>query len=120
MDNKNTEEAKIEYISVVRYIYDLIRGEMDRYIEDPQKLLDIPAAYPKFVIMYLFFRMLRGEAFMDDPIFRPHTPEYQNRFYDMQNLIRERLEKLRSKLDPNDPLTQRYIKDMQDKFSLGK
>ncbi len=46
------------FISVCKEINKLIQGEL----ENPK---DIESDYPKLVVMYEFFRLLRGEAFTE-------------------------------------------------------
>ena len=66
-----------EYKKLVNSTYELILKE----ISNPK---DIESQYPKFVIMYEFFRLLRGEAFTN---FREPVGEYQKDIYTMEDNI---------------------------------
>ena len=105
---------KEDYRNLVVNTYKLIIEEIN-YYSSSDRSNDLASIYPKLVVMYQFFRMLRGEAFSD---VRPHTPKYQHDYYDMENNIRQKLEELKSKVDISDPLTATRIKEMQDKFNL--
>ena len=110
-------DEKAAYIDLTGRVYRMIIAEIDRYLEDPKKQTFLPQMYPKFVIMYQFFRLLRGEAFLDDLLYRPHIPEHQPHLYEMENDLRVLLDKVKAKLDSNDPRVQEYIKDMEKNFS---
>lgn len=114
MTDKITELNSESYKNLVDQTYKLIMDEME-YYSSPDRNTDLSTMYPKFVVMYQFFRMLRGEAFVD---VRPHTPEFQHEYYDMENKIRQKLEELKSKVDLDSTLTPTRIKEMQDKFNL--
>lgn len=66
-----------EYKELVNSTYELILKE----ISNPK---DIESQYPEFVIMYEFFRLLRGEAFLN---FREPVGEYQKDIYAMEDNI---------------------------------
>lgn len=89
---------------------------MDRS-NKPENEENLAIAYPKLVTMYEFFRMLRGEAFLD---IRPSTPDHQKDYYHMEYSLQEKLDKLKTKLDPNDERINAYIKLAQDDFLLKR
>lgn len=107
IDANNPEE----YYKTVKHIFYLIQEEMDRSLVNQEFL---PQIYPKLVVMYQFFRLLRGEAFTD---IRPPTPQYQKEFYEMENTLKENLELIKSKL-PDDDRTRTYIEEMKKNFNL--
>lgn len=102
-----------EYVKLVKQTYGLIIEEIDYYL-DPQKTGLLPQAYPNLVVLYEFFRQLRGEGFEN----RPPAGENQHDFYRMENQIKLKLKEVRSRMDPGDESTQFYIKKMQGYFSL--
>lgn len=104
-----------EYKKLVSDTFNLINKEID-FWTSPEKQQFLVGSYFKFVLMYQFFRMLRGEAFVD---VRPReASDYQKEYYAMENELRLRLETIKAKLDPSDPYTQIKIKDMQRNFEL--
>ncbi|MBI4100497.1 hypothetical protein HY439_02040 [Candidatus Microgenomates bacterium] len=115
MDTFSPISEEQKYYELVNAIFKLIKREMDRARQTVPDLLG--ASYPKFVIMYQFFRMLRGESFWD---IRPHTPQYQKEFYAMENELRMKLEEIRSQLNPEDELINQYIQDAQKQFNIEK
>lgn len=102
-----------EYVRLVKQTFELIISEFD-YYQNPQKSDLLAQVYPNLVVLYEFFRQLRGEGFEN----RPPAGENQHDFYNMENQIKLKLEKIRARLNPGDDRTQFYIKRMQDYFSL--
>jgi len=105
-----------EYRKLVDETYDLIVTEIE-YFKNPERENDLPIVYPKLVIMYEYFRLLRGEAFLDAGK-RPSAPEYQHDFYSKENDIRAKLEELKEKLNPDDERTKDNLQRAKDKFEL--
>lgn len=92
-----------DYIDLVGKIHALVTTEILQYTYTTK---DPVTVYPKLVIMYEFFRLLRGESFTD---LRPSVGEYQKRLYEMEDEIREALEKVKEKIDFNDERVQYNI-----------
>ena len=105
-----------EYKKLVDNIYKLIMDELEYYNkpDDNRKLVSI---YPKLIIMWQFFRLLRGEAFLDAG-FRPHTPEYQHEYYEMEENIHIKLKEVEKHLDKTDLTAIDSMKMMREKFNL--
>ena len=80
-----------EYKKMYRDIYNLIIQEIEstKYPE---------STYPKAVIMYEFFRLLRGESFSD--YIAPGC--YRDEAYKMEDSISEKLNELKSKITRTD------------------
>jgi hypothetical protein len=99
-----------EYVKLVSDTYSLIVNDIDG-MKDQQ---DLAVVYPKFITMYEFFRLLRGEAFTGH---RPHTPQQQKDFYRMENEIAARLETVRNKLDPSDERVTYYLSEAKKSYT---
>ena len=102
-----------EYVSLVKQNYDLIISEFDHYLSlrKPDALAQV---YPKLVILYQYFRLLRGEGFS----LRPGVGEEQQNFYAMENEIKMKLKIVKEQLNPNDQRTKYYIDEMCKFFAL--
>lgn len=103
-----------DYVNLLRQNYSLILSEFDYYLS-LRKTDAMAQAYPKLVILYEFFRLLRGEGFNN----RPNVGELQQEFYKMENDIKMKLDLIKNQLDPNDQRTKYYIEQMQKYFNLG-
>ncbi len=95
-----------KYISLAKDLYGLIIFEMK---DIQNRNIDISTTYPKLVIMYEFFRMIRGEAFLNS---RPPTPNFQNDLYKMQADIESSLDQIKSTIDFSDEKLQFKIKQV--------
>lgn len=102
-----------EYIQLSKDVCDLVMREIDLLSKNNPN--DLAMVYPKFIIMYEFFRMIRGEVFFN---IRPPTPGFQKQLYAMEDEIKKRLETVRKKLDPKDQRVQFYLQEMAKSFSL--
>lgn len=72
--------------------------------------------YPKLIIMYEFFRLIRGEAFNSS---RPYgLGELQKEIYKMEEDISKRLKDVENKLDPNDESAKFSLESMKKLFNL--
>lgn len=92
-------------------IHNLIMDELDTL---PSEWM--PQAYPKLIVMYEFFRLLRGEAFMAS---RPSgLGESQRDLYAKEDGIAGRLKAIAENLDPNDASTKFYLDAMKKSFDL--
>jgi len=95
-----------DYKNLVEKIYTLIKHE----VSNPQ---DIEAQYPKLVIMYEFFRLLRGEAFVD---IREPLGEGQSEIQRMEDEIFTMLEDIKSKIPQGSDKAKFHYDNM---ISLG-
>lgn len=103
--------TKETWFSMAKNLYDLIISEADNITDS-----DLPAIYPKIVIMYEFFRLIRGEAFYSA---RPYgIGEYQDEIYKMEHSILEKLKKLNNKLDSTNNNTTYQLDLMKKSFNL--
>lgn len=96
------------WYNLAKDLYELILAEIQKAEEDLQ------AAYPKLVIMYEFFRLIRGEAF--NVIRPPGVAEFQQKIYQMEDEIASKLEELAQKLDFADSKTKFYLDQMKKSF----
>ncbi len=71
---------------------------------------------PKLIVMYEFFRFLRGEAFLDRRGIV--SIDEQKRLYEMQDEIGDKLQSLKAKLDPNDPAVLFHLSEMKKQFDI--
>lgn len=80
----NSEDYKV----LAKSIYKLILAELD----NPE---DIESVYPKLVIMYEFFRLIRGEAFIN---YREPTIGFQKEMYSMEDEILKKLQNIKKQI----------------------
>jgi hypothetical protein len=100
------------WYNLAENLYELIGRDVENVTDE-----DLPAAYPKLVVMYEFFRLVRGEAFHAS---RPaEVGEFQTKIYDMENDFAKKLAGLEAKLDPNDSKTKFYLDGMKKSFDLA-
>ena len=92
-----------EYQTLCNQLYSLISDEIEN-------TTDVEVSYPQLVIMYEFFRLLRGEAFTD---FREPTPDFQKRLYEMENELKEKVFSMKSRIE--DQEKAQYWMDMMKK-----
>lgn len=98
------------FISMANAVFELSMAEAKRALNENQ---DIASIYPKIVVMYEFFRLIRGEAFTD---FRQPTPEYQNSLREKENELGKVLDQLMAKIDFNDERTKSYIDQLLNPY----
>jgi len=103
-----------DYKALLQQVFSLIDQEIS-YYDKKNVEEDLIHMFPKFIIMYRFFRMLRGEAFYE---VRPSTPQYQNDYYVYENSLLQALKRLAKKLDKNDPRVQTALEETKKIFSL--
>lgn len=102
-----------EWHDFAKKLYTLIVSEIDGCAET-----NLPVVYPKLVVSYQFFRLVRGEAFHEK---RPHDlGELQKEIYSWEDDLARRVEKVKSKLDPKDGQTNFYIDEMKKRFEVEK
>lgn len=92
-----------QFITMANGVFELSMAEAQKALHENQ---DVAAVYPKIVVMYEFFRLLRGEAFTD---FRPPKPEFQHSLTEKEVELNKVLEKLKEKIDFKDERTKSYI-----------
>lgn len=95
-------------------LYELIIAEIDS--ESNQDSLVI--LYPKLVIAYEFFRLIRGEAFIS--LRSPDMEKRQQQMYKMEDEILKRVYELAKKLNPDDPQVVFYINESKKIFDIKK
>lgn len=77
---------------------------------------DLPAVYPRLVIMYEFFRLIRGEAFLT---VRPSVEEKQRQLYVMEDEIGNRLAEIKKMLNLQDESLHFRINEMKHSFDIN-
>lgn len=103
-----------EWFRFAKDVYVLLSKEM----EDALKSSDLPLMYPKLVVGYEFFRLVRGEAFHAQ---RPAgLGDHQKEIYRMEEKMWEKLGECRSRLDPADDRTKFHLDEMKKSFALDK
>lgn len=110
--NKPVFSSSEEYFELATKLHALIMAQMENIPSG-----NLSAAYPKLVIMYEFFRLIRGEAFLD---LRPINAEKQSNLYAMEDKIGKRLLEIRKTLNPADESLRYHIKEMQGYFDVSE
>jgi predicted alternative tryptophan synthase beta-subunit len=99
------------WYNLTKDLYELILAEIDNVSSDT-----LQETYPKLVVMYEFFRLVRGEAFHSA---RPSDiGEFQKEIYKMEDSLAERLKQLERKLDTKDSKTSYHLDLIKKSFSL--
>lgn len=94
---------------LAKSLYDLIVAEINNASPDT-----LPEIYPKIVIMYEFFRLIRGEAFHS---LRPAgASEFQKEIYKMENDLAEYLKQLEKQMNFGDDKTLHHLELMKKSF----
>lgn len=100
-----------DWYNLANDLHRIILSEMNNVSDD-----NLPEVYPKLVVMYEFFRLVRGEAFHS---VRPAgIGESQEKIYKMENDLLDRLKILENKLDANDDKAKYYLELMKKSFNL--
>lgn len=102
-----------EYVIFATELHKLIISEMNKIYSDE----DLPQMYPKFVTMYEFFRLVRGESFMNS---RPPIGDSQKDLYRMEDEIAQKLDEIKLKINPDDGKTKYYIDQAKKDFDVIK
>lgn len=102
-----------KYINLATELYKLIISEMNKIYSDE----DLPQTYPKFVTMYEFFRLIRGESFMNS---RPPIGDKQKDLYKMEDEIAQKLDEIKARIKINDERTKYYIDQAKKDFDVLK
>lgn len=102
----NTQINTNEYEKLVVTLYELIQEEI-------KHTSDVEAQYPKLIVMYEFFRLLRGEAFVE---LREHDPELQKKMYEMENILFEKIKQIKETI-PANSTKAKYLYD--NMISIG-
>ncbi len=93
-----------KYQELSKDIYSLINAELDTATDK-----DIEILYPKLVIMYEFFRLIRGEAFTE---LREPASEFQKELYQMEESIFSKLKEVKSKVPENSSKAKFYFDNL--------
>lgn len=91
---KDTQDPSAWYRKFVEDSFDLIYSEMLKY----ETSGELPGMYPKLIIMYRYFRLLRGEAFFNTIQMRAVGD--QRKFYYLEDTLAAKLRELKSTIDP--------------------
>lgn len=100
-----------EYFDLATKLHALIIADLEN--TKPEHL---SSHYPKLVVMYEFFRLIRGEAFLD---LRPIDVEKQPKLYAMEDEIGSRLAQIRKTLNLQDESLHFHVKEMQNYFDVN-
>jgi hypothetical protein len=99
------------WYDLAKDLHDLILADISNVSSDA-----LPETYPKLVVMYEFFRLVRGEAFHAA---RPSgLGEFQKEIYKMEDDLAEHLKQLEKRLDVGDSRTSYHLDLMKESFSL--
>lgn len=101
------EIGSTEYKQLCGRLHELMITECDG-VEDPE------FQYPQIVLMYEFFRLLRGAAFTK---LREPTPDFQKELYRMEDELGEKVKNIKSKIKDSDKATF-YLDIMKRSFTL--
>ncbi len=100
-----------QWYSLGKILYEIIRADMESASSE-----DLPQLYPQLIIMYEFFRLVRGEAFYST---RPSgLGDNQQKLYQMEDDLSRQLKQLRERLNPKDGRTAYYLNLMGKSFDL--
>ena len=101
-----------EWGDLVNNVYTLVLQDIEEASQS-----GAPEEYwPKLIVGYEFFRLLRGEGFHAA---RPNDlGETQKEFYKMEDDLVKRLKELSKKLDPNDSKVAFYLDHAKKLFDL--
>jgi hypothetical protein len=101
----------MNWFTVAQHTFKTVMDEMETVSTE-----SLPQMFPKFVVMYEYFRLLRGEAFLNHR--GPVTSDEQRRLYDMQDEIGKKLLALKSRLDSDDGSAKYYMEEMKKQFDI--
>lgn len=100
-----------EWYNLIKDIYEIIIEEINVVSSDT-----LPELYPKLVVMYEFFRLVRGESFSS---YRPaDIGDFQKEIYKMEDKLTEHLKQFENKLSIDDSKTSYNLDLMKKMFSL--
>jgi predicted nucleotidyltransferase component of viral defense system len=99
------------WYDLAKDLCELILAEIDNVSSDA-----LSEVYPKLVVMYEFFRLVRGEAFHS--AHPAGIGEFQKEIYKMEDNLAERLKQLERKLDAKDSKTSYHLDLMKKSFNL--
>jgi len=102
-----------EWYERVKFLHEIISNEIQNSIDDTEQ-----ENYPKAVIAYEFFRLLRGEWFNSS---RPPgiiAEGLQKEIFQMENDLREKLESFKSMINQKDERISFYIEEMKKSFNI--
>lgn len=102
-----------DWYNHAKFLYEIILNEIENSIVD-----QTPENYPKAVIAYEFFRMLRSEWFNSSRPPEISQDTLQKDIYQMENKLYEKLEMLRKIVNSEDERINFYIEDMKKSFDI--
>ena len=110
--NMNMKKQPEEWYELAEKLHDLILNDIENTSSE-----SLPEVYPKLVIMYEFFRLIRGEAFHSS---RPSgISTFQKEIYKMEDNLAKRLKNLEKRLDTDDSRTSHCLNLMKKSFNLN-
>lgn len=109
-----TKYTPSEWHNIAEKLYTIISEEMEQI--SSLKIDDLQMVYPKMVIMYEFFQLVRGESFLNTR--KPGIGKEQKDLYRMENNLLHKLDSLKQKLDPKNKRTSFYIEEFKKRFDL--
>ena len=99
------------WYGLAKDLYELILTEINNVSSEV-----LPEVYPRLVVMYEFFRLVRGETFYSA---RPAgIGQFQKEICKMEDNLTGRLKQLEKKLDAKDSRTLHHLDLMKKSFSL--
>ncbi len=100
-----------EYKDIATKLFALIQTEIEDCESKDSEALE--PLYPKLIVMYEFFRLLRGEAFLAH---REPAPGFSADMYKMEDDIANRLKIIKTKIDPNSKRLKFYYDQLVSMF----
>jgi hypothetical protein len=99
-----------DWFNLTKELYDLMVADIEKSNDT------LATTYPKLVVMYEFFRLVRGEAFLSS---RPvGIGKFQSEIYAMEDDLAGKLKALEVKLDGKDGEVKYNLDLMKKSFSL--
>lgn len=93
----------MDYCKLAEDLYNLIDSELK---EVERREVDLAEVYPKLVICCEFFKYIRGEFFHSS---RPHGLKCQEKMYQLEDQLSDRVGNLRKELNTTDEKTLYYL-----------
>ena len=99
--------SQTQWFDLAKQIYDLVMNE----VEVVKDSIYLPEIYPRLIICYEFFRLIRGEMLFYTK--RPPMLEKQKELYKMEDKISAKLKEISAKLDPKDEKVKFHLDEVQ-------